>query len=165
MTDHSLLECHGGPWDGRRIVERGPQFAVTSTLTHDGTLQRPRRNAGVYERRSDGYHWRPDMEMSLVDDLEYEVLAWLGAGNQVFRPREATAQAEEAFRGVIAVLDRLRDRGLLTYLDGHVGRTESGIYLMVGPVELTPAGVSTLERDRSLGARPSWAHGPLPWRS
>ncbi len=66
-----------------------------------------------------------------MDDLEYEVLAWLGAGNKVFRPREATVQAEEAFRSVIAVLERLRERGLLTYLDAHVGRTESGIYLMV----------------------------------
>jgi hypothetical protein len=102
---------------------------------------------------------------STVDDLEYEVLAWLAAGNKVFRPREATARAEEAFRSVIAVLDRLRDRGLLSYLDAHVARTESGIYLMVGPVQLTPAGESALERDRSLGARPPWAHGPLPWRS
>jgi hypothetical protein len=101
----------------------------------------------------------------LVDDLEYEVLAWLGAGNKMFRPREVTVQAEEAFRGVIAVLNRLRDRALLSYLDAHVAQTESGIYLMVGPVQLTPAGVSALERDRSLGARPSWAHGPLPWRS
>ena len=100
-----------------------------------------------------------------MDDLEYEVLAWLGAGNKVFRPREATAEAEEAFRGVIAVLERLRDRGLLGYLDGHVAQTESGIYLMVGPVQLTPAGVSALDRDRSLGGRPPWTHGPLPWRS
>jgi hypothetical protein len=100
-----------------------------------------------------------------VDDLEYEVLAWLAAGNKVFRPREAIAQAEEAFRAVVAVLDRLRERGLVSYLDGHIAHTESGIYLMVGPVGLTPTGELALERDRSLGARPPWAHGPLPWRS
>ena len=100
-----------------------------------------------------------------MDDLEYEVLAWLAAGNKVFRPREAIAHAEEAFRAAVAVLTRLRDRGLVSYLDGHVAQTESGIYLMVGPVQLTPAGESALKRDRSLGARPPWAHRPLPWRS
>jgi hypothetical protein len=62
MTDRSLLECHGGPWDGRRIVDRGPQFPVTPTLSQDGTLQRQRRNAGLYEHRPDGYHWRPNIE-------------------------------------------------------------------------------------------------------
>jgi hypothetical protein len=53
-----------------------------------------------------------------VDDLEYEALAWLAAGNKVFRPREATARDEEAFRAVIPVLGRLRQRGLVSYLDG-----------------------------------------------
>jgi hypothetical protein len=62
MTDPSLLECHGGPWDGRLIVDRGPQFPVTFALTHDGTLQPSHRNAGVYKRRSDGYYWRPNVE-------------------------------------------------------------------------------------------------------
>jgi hypothetical protein len=57
---------------------------------------------------------------STVTDLEYEVLACLAAGNTVFRAREATAQAEEAFRDVVAAHHRLRDRGFVTYLDGHI---------------------------------------------
>ena len=36
--------------------------------------------------------------MEDVDDLDYEMLSWLAAGNSVFRPREATHEAEEAFR-------------------------------------------------------------------
>jgi hypothetical protein len=62
MTDRPLLECHGGPWDGRRIVDRGQQFPVTSTLNQDGTLRPQRWTAGVYERRPDGYHWRASMD-------------------------------------------------------------------------------------------------------
>jgi hypothetical protein len=51
------LECHGGPWDGRRIVSRGPVFPVTSTDT-EGQVQPLRYMLGHYERRADGYHWR-----------------------------------------------------------------------------------------------------------
>ena len=101
---------------------------------------------------------------SIVDNLEHEVLAWLAPGNHVFRPRETTAEAEEAFRTVIPVLRTLRERGLVSYLDGHVVRTKSGIYLMVGPVLLTPAGLGALERDARLGERPPWTGDPLPWR-
>jgi hypothetical protein len=89
-----------------------------------------------------------------VNDLEYEVLAWLAAGNSVFRPREATHDAEEAFRGAVQLLGVLRDRGLVDYRDEHVTKTESGIYLVVGPVQLTPAGKDALEPDLRLGPRP-----------
>lgn len=50
-----------------------------------------------------------------MNDLEYEVLAWLAAGNSVFRPREATREAEEAFWGAVELLGVLRDRGLVDY--------------------------------------------------
>jgi hypothetical protein len=68
--DRLLLECHGGPWDGRRIVDRGPQFSVTSTLGSDGMLQPVRREVGVYERRPDGYHWRPRVGEGLDGNLD-----------------------------------------------------------------------------------------------
>lgn len=99
-----------------------------------------------------------------VDDLDYELLAWLAAGHSIFRPTEAAADCEQPFLALVARLLRLRDQGLVAFLDGHVAQTESGTYLMVGPVQLTPAGVAALEKDRRLGARPPWA-GPLPWRS
>ena len=99
-----------------------------------------------------------------MDDLTYEVLSWLTAGNRVFRPEEATRESEEAFRGVVALLQALREKGLVSYLDGHVTQTGAGIYLMVGPVHLTPAGVSALERDRRSGERPPRSGESLPWR-
>ena len=99
-----------------------------------------------------------------MHDLTYEVLAWLAAGHSVFRPREATQEAEEAFREVITLLGWLRERELVDYREGHITRTEAGIYLAVGPVQLTPAGKAALERDQRLGARPP-ADGPLPWRA
>jgi hypothetical protein len=100
-----------------------------------------------------------------VDDLDYEMLHWLAAGNSVFRPREATREAEEAFREVVMRLVRLRDREQVSYLDGHVTTTEAGIYLMVGPVQLTPDGKAMLERDQRLGPRPPRSGDSLPWRS
>jgi hypothetical protein len=100
-----------------------------------------------------------------VDDLDYEMLSWLAAGNSVFRPREATHEAEEAFREVVVRLVRLRDREQVSYLDGHVTTTKAGIYLMVGPVQLTPAGKAMLEHDQRLGPRPPRSGDPLPWRS
>ena len=62
MKDHPLLECHGGPWDGRHISDRGPRFPVTSTLNHNGTVTPRSWLSGVYERGPDGYHWRPSAE-------------------------------------------------------------------------------------------------------
>jgi hypothetical protein len=98
-----------------------------------------------------------------MDQLTHELLAWLAAGNGVLRPRETTAEAEEEFREVVVALRRLREDGLVTYLNGHVSEPTSGIFLAVGPVLLTPQGESALERDRAAGTRPPWP-GPLPWR-
>jgi hypothetical protein len=98
-----------------------------------------------------------------MDQLTHELLAWLAAGNGVLRPRESTAEAEEEFREVVVALRRLREDGLVTYLNGHVSETTSGIFLAVGPVLLTPEGEAALERDRRAGPRPPWP-GPLPWR-
>jgi hypothetical protein len=49
-----------------------------------------------------------------VNDLAYEVLSWLAEGNSVFRPREATREAEEGFRGLVHLLGQLRLRAGLT---------------------------------------------------
>ena len=100
-----------------------------------------------------------------MDDLDYELLSWLAAGNSVFRPREATQEAEEAFREVVTRLAQLRDREQVDYLEGQVARTDGGIYLAVGPTELTPAGKATLQRVRRLGARPHRSPDSLPWRT
>jgi hypothetical protein len=100
-----------------------------------------------------------------VTNLEYQVLAWLAAGNGVFRPRDATLQAEETFREVVVLLARLRTKGLLDYQDRHVMKGQSGIHLMVGPVKLTPEGKAELERDRQLGSRPSRLVESMPWRA
>jgi hypothetical protein len=97
-----------------------------------------------------------------MDPLTYQLLSWLAAGNRVFRPRDATAKAQVEFREVVESLGRLRDRGWVTYLSGHISETSSGTYLAVGPVHLTPDGESALLRDRRLGARPAWP-GTLPW--
>jgi hypothetical protein len=100
-----------------------------------------------------------------VNDLEYEMLSWLAAGISVFRPREATREAEEAFREAVQLLGALRDRGLVDYRNEHVTTTESGIFLGVGPVQLTPAGKEALERDHRLGPRPLRPSDSVPWRS
>jgi hypothetical protein len=51
--DRPLVECHGGPWDGLLIVDRGPQFPVSAQLVEDGTLlPRCSRELGIYERRA-----------------------------------------------------------------------------------------------------------------
>ena len=98
-----------------------------------------------------------------MDQLTLELLAWIGAGNGVVRPREPTAQGEEEFREVVVALRRLREDGLVTYLNGHVSETTSGISPAIGPVLLTPGGELALERARQAGARPTW-RGTLPWQ-
>ena len=102
---------------------------------------------------------------SSVDDLDYELLAWLALGTACFRPREAIQEAEEAFPVVVEHLGALRDHGLVKYRNEHVTTTESGIFLGVGPVQLTPAGKDALEHDQRLGPRPPRSGGLLPWRS
>lgn len=67
--------------------------------------------------------------------------------------------------GVVEHLGALRDQGLVKYRNEDVTMTESGIFLGVGPVQLTPAGKDALEHDQRLGPRPSRFGGLLPWRS
>ncbi len=143
-------------------MERGRRFPVTLSIGQDGSL---RREMGHCERQLDTYQLAAHRIIgSSVDDLDYEMLFWLAAGNSVFRPREATHEAEEAFREVVMRLVRLRDREHVSYLDGHVTKTGAGIYLVVGPVQLTAEGKAALARDQSLGLRPPRSGDALPWR-
>ncbi len=59
MEQRVLVECRGGPWDGRLISDRGPVFHVSSVLTHDDLMKPNRWSAGLYERRPVGYFWVP----------------------------------------------------------------------------------------------------------
>jgi hypothetical protein len=77
-----------------------------------------------------------------VDDLDYELLAWLEGGHFIFWPQEVAAGCDQPFLAVVARLLRLRDQGLVAFLDSHVAKTESGTYLMVGPVQLRPAAIA-----------------------
>jgi hypothetical protein len=99
-----------------------------------------------------------------VDEATYEVLSWLARGHSVFQPREATQEIEEAFLAVVTLLGQLREQGLVDYIEAHVSQTESGRFLMVGPVQLTPDGKAALERDRRLGPRPRCPDATPPWR-
>jgi hypothetical protein len=150
--------------DPKHFEFRGTPSAGANQVARELRMgRRNRQHPRDHERPPDSEPLTPNG--ATMDDLTYEVLAWLAFGNSVFRPREAIKEAEEAFRGVLVALQRLRDKGFVAFLDGHITQTGAGIYLMVGPVMLTPAGKSELERDRSLGARFPWSAGPLPWRS
>ena len=61
-NDPPLVECHGGPWDGRCIVERGPLFPVITMVEAHGAFRRSRDPLGHYYRRRDGYHWQPTLD-------------------------------------------------------------------------------------------------------
>ena len=58
--DPPLLECYGGPWDGRRIVDQGSHFAVTTDVAQRAQRTLSWRRLGIYKRRRDGYHWWPN---------------------------------------------------------------------------------------------------------
>ncbi|CAN5753029.1 hypothetical protein BH24GEM1_BH24GEM1_16480 [soil metagenome] len=99
-----------------------------------------------------------------MDELTYELLTWLNAGRTVLRPAESTEEGMEAFRGLLMLLTRLRDGGLVQFADRRVTKTEAGMPLMVSPVDLTPKGKAALERDRALGPRLPF-QGVHPWRA
>jgi hypothetical protein len=98
-----------------------------------------------------------------MDNLEYEVLSYLEAGRSVFRPRNLSQEAQQAFIELMGLLLRLRKEGCLEFPDCRIFRTGQGTYLAAGPVELTDAGRSALTRDRRLGERPGRAYDRL-WR-
>ena len=73
-----------------------------------------------------------------MDEPAYELLAWLNAGHAVLRPAESTEEGLEAFRGLLTLLTRLRDQGLVHFAERQVTKTEAGMPLMVSPVDSRP---------------------------
>jgi hypothetical protein len=54
------FECIGGPWDGRRLADKGPSFQpeqVVSDTVDDGAVIRKAPIAGLYVRDAARYHW------------------------------------------------------------------------------------------------------------
>jgi hypothetical protein len=98
-----------------------------------------------------------------VDDLEYDALSYLEAGHSVFRPVDASTEAVRAFAETVGLLLRLRRQGYVGFPDSRISKTDQGTYLAVGPVDLTPAGLVALLRDRRLGERPPRGYA-RPWR-
>jgi hypothetical protein len=98
-----------------------------------------------------------------MDNLEYEVLSYLEAGRSVFRPRNLSQEAQQAFVELMGLLLRLRTEGCVAFSDGRVSKTGLGTYLAVGPVDLTETGRAALTNDRRLGERPGRTYDRL-WR-
>ena len=98
-----------------------------------------------------------------MDSLEYEVLSYLEAGRSMFRPRNLSGEAQQAFVELMGLLLRLRREGSVEFPDGRISKTAQGTYLAVGPVDLTEAGQAALARERRLSARPVRTYDRL-WR-
>ena len=88
-----------------------------------------------------------------MDQIEFDLLRRLEAGESVFQPAGRTEDARQLFAQTVDRLLQLRDRGLVRFPDGRIARNEQGAYLMVGPCDLTEAGRGALEADRRLGPR------------
>jgi hypothetical protein len=98
-----------------------------------------------------------------MDELEYEVLSGIARGQSVFRPKDRSPAAQQAFGETVGLLLRLRRGGLIDFTDSRISKTEQGSYLAVGPVTLTPQGLAALTKDRRLGLRPPRTYD-RPWR-
>ncbi len=88
-----------------------------------------------------------------MDQTDFDLLTRLEAGESVFRPTERTDDARDRFAQTVARLLKLRESGWIRFLDGRIARNEQGVYLMIGPCDLTEAGRRALEADRRLGPR------------
>jgi hypothetical protein len=76
-----------------------------------------------------------------MDQLDFGLLCRLEAGESVFRPAGQTEGARAAFAQTVEQLLQLRARGWVRFPDGRIARNEQGAYLMVGPCDLTEAGL------------------------
>ncbi|MFL5496505.1 MAG: hypothetical protein ACJ8DC_19120 [Gemmatimonadales bacterium] len=88
-----------------------------------------------------------------MDQLDFDTLSRLEAGESVFRPTARSDDAREQFAITVERLLQLRARGWVRFPDGRIARNEQGAYLMVGPCDLTEAGRRALADDRRLGPR------------
>ncbi len=98
-----------------------------------------------------------------MDSLEYEVLSYLEAGRSIFRPRNLSREAQQAFVELLGLLLRLRREGSIEFSESRISKTEQGTYLAAGPVDLTESGRVALARDRRLSERPGRIYDRL-WR-
>ena len=98
-----------------------------------------------------------------MDDLEHDLLSYLETGRSVFTPSDASHEAQNAFAETVGLLLRLRRVGYVDFPDSRISKTQQGVYLAVGPVNLTAEGRAALGRDRRLGQRPPRSHDRL-WR-
>lgn len=89
-----------------------------------------------------------------MEQDEFELLEQIERGSRVFRPESKTPEARTAFQALVERLFHLRAVGLIRLADGRVMRAQDGSYLLVGPCDLTPAGIAALSNDRRLGERP-----------
>jgi hypothetical protein len=89
-----------------------------------------------------------------MDDEEFRLLARIECGDSVFRPTEQTPEARQSFHTTVARLLELRSSGWIRLPEGRISRGEDGTYMMVGPCDLTAAGIEALKQDRRLGPRP-----------
>jgi hypothetical protein len=85
-----------------------------------------------------------------MDRAEFELLSQFEAGEAVFRPAGRTEEARALFAETVERLLTLRARGWVRFTDGRIARTQHGVYLMVGPCDLTEAGREALGDDRRL---------------
>ncbi len=99
-----------------------------------------------------------------MDDLDYELLAWLERGNSVFSPVEPTDESRREFQDTARRILQLRERGMLQVAATHVSQTESGEYMLIGPCALSAEGRASLAKDRRLGPRPPRPNRRVPSR-
>jgi hypothetical protein len=88
-----------------------------------------------------------------MNQIDFDLLSRLEAGESVFRPAGQTDDARSVFAGRVDRLLQLRTRGWVRFPDGRIARNEQSAYLMVGPCDLTEAGRRALADDRRLGPR------------
>ena len=88
-----------------------------------------------------------------MDQIDFDLLSRLEAGESVFRPIGQAENARELFAHAVERLLKLRACGCVRFPDGRIARNQQGAYLMVGPCDLSEAGRRALEDDRRLGPR------------
>jgi hypothetical protein len=88
-----------------------------------------------------------------MEQLDFDLLCRLEAGESVFRPTGPSEDARALFVETVERLLKVRGHGWVRFPDGRIARNEQGAYLMVGPCDLTEAGRRALADDRRLGPR------------
>ncbi|MFL5496502.1 MAG: hypothetical protein ACJ8DC_19105 [Gemmatimonadales bacterium] len=85
-----------------------------------------------------------------MDQAEFDLLSQFEGGEAVFRPAGRTEDERALFVQTVRRLLGLRERGWVRFTDGRIARSQHGVYLMVGPCDLTETGRRALEEVRRL---------------